>query len=90
MGGYDELDYTIHFLYDDTNLGSNPYSEIEFILISVDEAEKILTLVRSIDSIFNMYGLGLDDKDYIEKPEWSCVVAAATVASEYLKRASTD
>jgi len=74
---HDELDYAIHFIYDDTCLGQNPSEAIGWFLKSEDEAKSIRSLVFALDLIFSKYGLYLSDKEYIAKPEWSDVVRAA-------------
>ncbi|PIT09874.1 hypothetical protein BGI30_06480 [Snodgrassella alvi] len=79
-GGHDELDYTIHFLYDDTDLAENPESMIGWILTSQEEAEMISNVIRALDTLFEIYGTELTDKEYLEKNEWNDVVDAAKKA----------
>jgi hypothetical protein len=76
---YDEFDAAVHFLYDDTSpsLAENPQAQVGYILKSEAEAEKIAALVKTIDAIFDKYGLDLTDAEYIAVPEWQSVVAAA-------------
>lgn len=54
-GGHDELDYAIHFLYDDTNLARDPFSTVGWILKSSEEVGLISDLIRNLDSVFNKY-----------------------------------
>ena len=83
-GGHDELDYAIHFLYDDTNLASDPNSLIGWILRGDDEAHAIRALIEAIDHLFERCGTSLTDKEYLEKDEWDAVVQAATIAEQLL------
>ncbi|CAM4247552.1 CdiI immunity protein domain-containing protein [Bordetella tumbae] len=79
-GGHDELNYAIHFLYDDTNLAGDPRSTLGWFLKNDEEVVSISDLVKKIDFVFGKYGLELTDKEYIEKPEWDDVVQAAKTA----------
>lgn len=83
-GGYDELDYTVHFLYDDTELASDPASMIGWILLSLDEVNAISNVIKALDVVFNKYGLNLTDKEYIEKDEWANVVEMAKIAKDIM------
>jgi hypothetical protein len=77
---YDELDYTIHFLYDDTDLASDPSSTVGYYLYDDNEVQAIRSIVSAIEVVFEKYGLELTDAEYIEKPEWMQVVKAASKA----------
>ncbi|MCH7393755.1 hypothetical protein MMP66_05595 [Acinetobacter dispersus] len=72
-----DLNDIIHFLFDDTELAYNTHSEIGWFLKSVEEAEAIHELANIINILLNKYGTYLLDTEYIEKPEWQDVVAAA-------------
>jgi len=74
---HDEMDYAIHFLYDDTDLASNPKDTIGWFLLNDEEADIIAKLVAAIDRIFLIYGMDLSDNDYISAPEWVDVLVAA-------------
>lgn len=74
---YDELDYTIHFLYDDTDLATNPYAWIGLVLLNEEEAEGIRKVISVLDEIFLKYGLNLSDKEYIQLKEWDNVIESA-------------
>ena len=76
-GGHDELNYAIHFLYDDTNLARDPKSTLVWFLKNDDEVDLISDFVKKIDFFLGKYGLELTDKEYIEKPEWDDIVQAA-------------
>ena len=79
-GKYDEFDYAVHFIYDDTNLSKNPELYIGSILIDKNESDSIKQLVKEIDIIFERYGLTLTDEEYISKPEWNNVILKAKEA----------
>lgn len=84
-GGHDELDYAVHFLYDDTNLARDPISTVGWILKNNDEVDLISDLVRQLDHIFDKYGLDLTDKEYIETMEWEAVIKSAAAAKKHLE-----
>jgi hypothetical protein len=83
-GGHDELDYAIHFLYDDTDLANDPISLIGWILTGKEEAEVIINLVKALDIIFDKYGTELADKEYLVKKEWGNVLSMAKKAERVL------
>ncbi len=77
---HDELDYAIHFLYDDTEIGSAPDRCIGVFLNNQEEAECIRRVCEAIDDLFNKHGTELSDAEYISLPEWDKVVASAREA----------
>jgi len=79
-GKYDEFDYAVHFIYDDTNLSEDPDLDIGVILKDKKESDSIKQLVREIDVLFECYGLALTDGEYISKPEWQNVILKAKEA----------
>lgn len=82
--GHDEMDYSIHFIYDDTCLGSDASKAIGWFLKNEDEAKAIRNLVCSLDLIFEKYGKQLSDGDYINKPGWMQVITSAREAHDLL------
>lgn len=86
QGGHDELDYTIHFLYDDTDLANDPSSLISWILRGDEEAYAISVLIEAIDYLFEQYGTDLKDKEYLEKHEWNKVVGSAKMAIQIFSK----
>ncbi|MEN4922755.1 hypothetical protein ABE485_29065 [Achromobacter spanius] len=86
IGGYDELDYAIHFLYDDTKLAKDPGATVGSILKNREEVDCIEILIEKLNLIFFKYGLGLTDGEYIEKPEWREVIQAAANAKSCLEK----
>lgn len=85
-GGFDELDYAIHFLYDDTRLASDPEATVGLILKNIEEVRCIQNLIAELNSIFDKYGLGLADGEYIEKSEWQGVIQAAIDAKNCFEK----
>jgi len=81
---YDEFDYTVHFLYDDTDISENADDYIGSIFLDKKEADSVRNIVEKIDIIFDKYGLELSDEEYIEKPEWNDVIEAAQKARNIL------
>lgn len=83
-GGHDELDYVVHFLYDDTDLADNPESMIGWVLVGKNESDVIVKVVSSLNVVFDKYGTELSDKEYIIKEEWIGVINAAKEAERIL------
>lgn len=81
---YDEFDYTVHFLFDDTQLSSNANSLIGFILKDESEAMSVQEVCQRISDIFDIYGTELSDREYISCSEWSTVIYAAKEAHNIL------
>lgn len=74
---YDELNYTIHFLYDDTDLATDPRSWVGIILRGENEVRAISDAVKNIDKVFDKYGTCLADEEYLTKPEWANVIESS-------------
>lgn len=74
---YDELNYTIHFLYDDTDLATDPRSWVGIVLRGESEVRAISDVVKSIDEVFDKYGTCLADDGYLTKPEWAKVIESS-------------
>jgi len=81
---YDEFNYAVHFFYDDTNISENSDEYIGLIFINKEEADSIRNIVKKINIVFDKYGLFLNDKEYIKKPEWDNVISAAQKARKIL------
>jgi hypothetical protein len=77
---FDEMDYIIHFLYDDTELAENPYDAVGSILLNKNEADTLKSLSTCLDNIFSKYGTDLNGPEYIKLPEWIHVVECARIA----------
>lgn len=79
-----DLDYAIHFLFDDTKLSDEPTKCIGWFLWDEREANAVFNVTVALDKLLNLYGVDLKDGDYISKPEWGEVVVAARKAIEVL------
>lgn len=77
---YDEFNYTVHFLYDDTDLATDPRSWIGVVLRGENEVIAISDVVKSIDKVFDKYGTRLTDAEYLAKPEWANVIESSKKA----------
>ena len=74
---YDEFNYVVHFLYDDTDLATDADSWVGLIFREGSEALAISEVVRSLDVIFEKYGTALSDAEYLTKPEWAYVIESS-------------
>jgi hypothetical protein len=74
---HDELDYAIHFLYDDTCLSRNPLEAIGLFLKNDDEAALVGDLIGALEKVFDIYGTKLGDNEYIKTSEWKDVISRA-------------
>lgn len=82
---YDEFDYTVHFLYDDTYLADNPELAIGDSLYDQDEVQAVTAIITVLEKIFGRYGLNLSDTAYIATPEWNEVITSAKAALAVLR-----
>ncbi|MBP1859086.1 SCO4402 family protein [Rhizobium herbae] len=85
-GNYDEFDYSVHFLYDDTDLAYDPDSYIGCTLYSQEEAECVRKLATALDIVFEVNGLELDDHEYLSTKEWPLVLRAAAEALSVIEK----
>jgi hypothetical protein len=83
---HDELDYAIHFFFDDTKLAEEPVTLIGWILESVKEAEAVKEVTDSIDAMLQKHGYNHTDEYYINTLEWNRVVETAEKAREILSQ----
>ena len=86
---YDEFDYVVHFLFDDTSLATDPESCIGWYLTNEREVVAVRIVVNSINVLFDKCGKCLKDSEYLAKPEWLDVVAAAKTALGVFKIGAT-
>lgn len=82
---FDDMNETLHFLYDDTRLSENSNHYIGVFLSSREEAAAIDKLLDAIEAFFREYNAEMTDAEYIEKPEWQDVLAAAKEAYELIR-----
>lgn len=88
--GGNSFDFSVHFLFDDTQLASNPEKYIGYILKDEEEAKAVQELCQAIDEIFDEYGTNLSDATYISLPEWNSVIEAARRAKTLIAPGSPD
>ncbi|QEN88207.1 hypothetical protein FZC33_18700 [Labrys sp. KNU-23] len=74
---YGSFDTVIDFLYREYDLADIPYDFIGEVLVDKNEAYLLKELDKTLDILFERYGGKLSDAEYITKPEWQDVVAAA-------------
>lgn len=79
----DNLDYAVHFLFDDTPLARSPESCIGVYVKDAREAELIFAVTQAMANILSKYGTSLSDRQYIDTPEWNEVVKGAMAFSQY-------
>ncbi len=82
---YDNLDYPLTFLYDDTDLATNSESWIGEILKNKEEMYAVDEVIEAIDAFFEKHKEDMRDAECIEKPEWQSVVKAAKKAYELIR-----
>jgi len=82
---YDHLDLAIHFIFDDTDLGSDARMAIGEILLDEQEAGLMRQLVDAINAVFEAYGTDMPNSFYMQVGEWTRVVAYAERAFDCLE-----
>lgn len=80
----DELDYAVHFLFDDTNLSSDPESHVGDILKNGEEVQVIKMVCIQLSNIFEKYGHDLTDEEYICLDDWKLVLRASRNALNFI------
>src|SRR3546814_6031875 len=56
---HDELDYALHFLFDDTDLAQSPEQTYRVFLLNKDEAHAMTSVTQSLDGLLTQYGATL-------------------------------
>ncbi|MFK0685928.1 hypothetical protein SD208_16610 [Ochrobactrum sp. BD67] len=74
------LDYSVHFLFDDTSLATFPEKCVGWFIKDEGEAKLVFEVTQALNNIFTKYGTELEDREYIQLPEWVYVVRKAKVA----------
>ena len=80
------IDDAYHFLFDDTDLASNPEKEIGVSLLHSHEVACISELSRRLDELCMELG-DAASQAFIDHPKWQCVEDAASVALDMLYKA---
>ena len=73
------IDEVFHFLFDDTNLGSDPESEVGNFLESTEEASRIALICRGLEVMLNRLG-NVDSEAYLDDPQWASIAKLAESA----------
>lgn len=85
-GSSENIEYIMHFFFDDTSLSEDPSAYIGLSLIDETEAVALEHLISKLDLIFNIYGTNLSDQAYLEKPEWKDVESSAIELNSLITR----
>ncbi len=83
---HDNFGNAVHFLFDDTELSSEPHAAIGDILRNASEADQVAAVVAALEVIFDRYGTEMSDAEYIALPEWQQVLKAAASALAAIPR----
>lgn len=81
---FDNLDQSIHFLFDDSQLADDAEGMIGYVLRDKTEAAVVSEVCRRLDDLLDRYGTQLSDEEYISKPEWTNVLESASRAHALL------
>lgn len=71
---YDDFDESIHFLYDSTDIATDPKSWLGLVLRNDKEVTLVSALTESIEKLFQEHGLDLADEKYMETKEWTLIL----------------
>ena len=86
----DDFDLSVHFLFDDTELASDPESTIGFFLKDKIEAQAVKSVCDELDKIFDKYGLDKTDEEYINLVEWGKIIESASKALKIIQAENYD
>jgi hypothetical protein len=82
---WQSFDEVVHFLFDDTDLASDPSSALGYYLANEREVSAVQAVVSAVDRVLKKYGMSRTDLEYLSSPEWAEVVHSARVALEICK-----
>ncbi|WBQ04093.1 SCO4402 family protein [Kribbella sp. CA-293567] len=85
-GGFDNFDYHIDVLYDDTEVLPNPEDSLGTVLLPGDEIERLRAVGAILDQLLDRHG-DAGDEVFISDTQWPSVVSAASVALAAMIRA---
>lgn len=71
-----DLDFVIHFFYDDTSLSEDASKAVGWFLRSEEEAVRIREIVSAMDAFFAEFGMYLKDKHVLEDERWLDLMSA--------------
>ncbi|MFI0983643.1 hypothetical protein ACH4SP_42415 [Streptomyces sp. NPDC021093] len=81
---FEDLDYTVHVLFDDFCDASNPLPWLGQCLRSEEEVELMARLGAAYSAVQNSVGATAGDEAYLDSPSWSAVVTAAARLAQVL------
>jgi hypothetical protein len=85
-GQYDDFDYHIHVLYDDTSVLPDPDESLGTVLLPGDEIGRIRELGVLLDELLRRHG-DASSEDFISDTQWPAVVKSSSVALAAMVRA---
>ena len=71
-----DLDFVIHFLYDDTALSEDASREVGWFLRGDEEAARIREIVAAMDVFFEEFGTYLKEAHWLQDWRWLDLMAA--------------
>jgi hypothetical protein len=81
---FEDLDYTVHVLFDDFCDATNPRSWMGQSLRTEEEVELMARLGAAYNAVQDSVGAAACDEVYLDSPGWSAVVAAAARLAQVL------
>ncbi|MEU0678025.1 hypothetical protein ABZ330_35160 [Streptomyces sp. NPDC006172] len=81
---FEDLDYTVHVLFDDFCDASNPLAWLGRCLRSEEEVELMARLGAAYSAVQDSVGAAARDEVYLDSPGWPAVVAAAARLAQVL------
>lgn len=81
---FEDLDYTVHVLFDDFCDANNPSPWLGQCLRSEEEVELMARLGTAYGAVQDSVGAAARDEVYLDSPGWSAVVAAAARLAQVL------
>ncbi|MFF4384497.1 hypothetical protein [Kitasatospora sp. NPDC001547] len=81
---FEDLDYTVHVLFDDFCDAKNPFPCLGYSLRTVEEAELMARLGAAYGVVQDSVGADASDDVYLDSPDWPTVVAAAARLAQVL------
>ncbi|WP_282609435.1 hypothetical protein [Pelagibius sp. Alg239-R121] len=82
---YDDLDFSIRFLFDDTSLEEDSKGYVGVILKNEEEARAVDEVISALNLIFKKYQEDMSDEEYIALEEWQDVLSASQKALKVIK-----
>jgi hypothetical protein len=85
-GQWDDFDYHIHILYDDTSVLPDPEGSLGTVLVSGDEIGRIRAVGEVLQEMLDRHGDATSEV-FLSDPQWPSLVKAAGVALAAMVRA---